>query len=211
MYKTINIVAIFLFVSFASSKSTASEKYFSSASVSLGMMSHSITPNESSLVTTDGTDSSNSEAEAAAAAVSAISLQVNWEFKTEMKKSYYFSGVLPMMSSEGTGVYSTIVGINWYLGDIGTKYSYRNGGQSMTITPSSKYWWGAFIGPGYVVYNTESAKYTDVFFDLGLNGGGFWRWGKDRGFKAEATVSRTTGINTTGIKIGVFVGINQYL
>lgn len=187
------------------------QKFYNSASVSLGMMNHSVTPNESALVSTDGSGSSEESAEAAAAAVSAISLQVNWEFKSELTKSYYVSGVLPMMSAEGTGVYSAVVGINWYFGDIGTKYTYTNGGQTMTITPSSKYYWGAFVGPGYVVYNTESAKFTDIFFDLGVNLGGFWRWGKDRGIRAEATVGRATGINTTGIKMGFFVGISQYL
>ncbi|AYF45485.1 hypothetical protein BALOs_2488 [Halobacteriovorax sp. BALOs_7] len=189
----------------------ATQKFYNSASVSLGMMNHSVTPNESALVSTDGSGSSDESAEAAAAAVSAISLQVNWEFKSELTKSYYVSGVLPMMSAEGTGVYSAVVGINWYFGEIGTKYSYTNGGQTLTITPSSKYYWGAFVGPGYVVYNTESAKFTDIFFDLGVNLGGFWRWGKDRGIRAEATVGRATGINTTGIKMGVFVGISQYL
>lgn len=207
MLKLFSIVTLFIL----STQAIGSQKFYNSASVSLGMMNHSVTPNESALVSTDGSGGSEDSAEAAAAAVSAISLQVNWEFKSELLKSYYLSGVLPMMSAEGTGVYSAVVGMNWYFGEIGTKYSYTNGGQTMTITPSSKYYWGAFIGPGYVVYNTESAKFTDIFFDLGVNLGGFWRWGKDRGIRAEATVSRATGINTTGIKMGVFIGLSQYL
>ncbi|MFG1499834.1 hypothetical protein ABMA70_06440 [Halobacteriovorax sp. XZX-3] len=189
----------------------ANEKFFNSASISLGMMNYSVTPNESTLQNTDGSSTGGESADAAAAAVSAISIQVNWEFKSELKKSYYISGVLPMMSAEGTGVYSTTIGMNWYFGDIGTKYTYTSNGQNLTITPTSKYYWGAFVGPGYVIYNTESAKYSDIFFDLGVNLGGGWRWGKNRTIKAEAAVSRATGIKTTGIKMGVFVGISQYL
>lgn len=201
-----NILILLTFTSI-----NASERYYNNISYTLGMVNHSVTPNESSLVSTDETVVAEDEAEAAAAAVSTISFKLDWEFKTDGKKGYFLNGIVPVMTSQGTGVYSGSVGMNFYFGDLGTKYSFSLNGKTMTMIPTSRYYWGFFTGPGYIVYNTESAKYTDVFFDLGLHAGGIWAWGKEKGYKAEAAVSRATGINTSGIKINLFLGITQYL
>lgn len=202
---------LLIFIALISSPALGKESYSDTISYSLGMVNHSVTPNESSLVATDETTETTDEAEAAAAAVSAISLQVNYEFKTYAQKSYFMAGTFPVMTSEGTGVYSGNIGMNWYFGDLGTRYSYTNNGKTMTITPKSRYYWGASTGVGYVVYNTESAKFTDVFFDLGLHLGAGWAWGKKRAIKVEAGASRATGINTTGIRINAFLGMTSYL
>lgn len=201
-----------LLITLISLSSYAAEKYYNNISYTLGMVNHSVTPNESALVSTDSTvQAEDSSAEAASAAVSTISFKLDWEFQNSGKKSYFLSTIIPVMTSQGTGVYSGSVGMNFYFGDLGTKYTFSLNGKTMTFIPKTRYYWGFFTGPGYVVYNTESAKYTDVFFDLGLHLGGIWAWGKDKGYKAEAGLSRATGINTSGIKMNLFFGITQYL
>lgn len=190
----------------------ANEKYFNTLSYSLGMVSHSVTPNESALVATDSSVTVDEDtSEATSASVSTISFKLDWEFKTTGKMTYYTTAVIPVMTSGGTGVYSGAIGMNFYLSEMGTKYSFSLNGKTMTLIPKTRYYWGFHTGPGYIVYTSESAKYTDVFFDLGLHGGGIWAWGKDKGFKGEVGISRATGINTSGIKFDLFLGINQYL
>lgn len=179
---------------------------------SMGMISHSVTENESTLVQTDDSVQADEEATAAAASsVSAISFNLNWEFKTEQKKSYFVEAYVPMMTTGGAGVFLGGVGMNWYLNDLGSKYTYVQNGTELTIIPTFKYYWGASTGVGYVVYNTESAKKSDVFFDLGIRGGGVYGFSSNKGIKLELGASRATGVATTGIKINFFLGLTQYL
>lgn len=181
-------------------------------SFNMGMISHSVTENESTLTQTDDSvQSEDTTTAAGSSAVSAISFNLNWEFKTEQKKSYFVQAFVPMMTTGGAGVFLGGVGMNWYLNDMGSKYTYVQNGTELTIIPKFKYYWGASTGIGYVVYNTESAKKSDVFFDLGVHGGGVYGIGTNRGIKLEVGASRATGVATTGIKIGFFLGMTQYL
>ncbi|MDD0854241.1 hypothetical protein HBN50_14100 [Halobacteriovorax sp. GB3] len=208
MYKKVFAIGLFL----VGSSSFAKGGFSDVLSYSLGMVNHSVTENASELVQTDDTvDAEEGGVEASSSAVSAISFQLNWEFKSEAKKSYFMTAAVPMMTTGGAGVFTGGVGMNWYLNDLGTKYTYLQNGTEMTIIPSFKYYWGASTGLGYVVYNTESAKKSDVFFDLGVHGGGVYSISDSKGIKAEIGVSRATGVATSGIKFNIFFGMTQYL
>ncbi len=209
---SVRYLLILLFIS--SLNASAEESGFHDVlSFNVGMISHSVTENESSLVSTD--DSSSSDEEEAATStptpVSAISFNLNWEFETSQEKSYFVEAFVPMMTTGGAGVFLGGVGMNWYLNDLGAKYTYMLNGTEFTIIPKLKYYWGASTGIGYIIYNTESAKKSDVFFDLGIHGGGVYGFNNTKGIKFEVGASRATGVATTGIKINLFLGITQYL
>ena len=181
-------------------------------SFNVGMISHSVTENESTLVKTDDTVAEEEDTEdSSATAVSTISFNLNWEFETREDKSFFVEAYVPMMTSGGAGVFLGGVGMNWYLNDLGSKYTYMLNGTELTIIPKFKYYWGASTGIGYVIYNTESAKKSDIFFDLGIHGGGVYGFSNTKGVKFEIGASRATGVATTGIKMNLFLGITQYL
>lgn len=177
----------------------------------IGMVNLSLTENESTIEQTDTSVSVSAPEEQASTAVSSTSFQLQWEFKNQAKKSYFLKGTVPLMSSGGTGVFLGGVGINFYLNPLGSKYSFNIGGSQMVIIPKFKYYWGLSTGLGYVVYNTESAQKSDVFFDLGLQGGAVYGLGKKWGVKSEIIASRATGVTTTGIKTAFLFGATYYL
>ena len=177
----------------------------------IGMVNLSLTENESSIKQTDTTTSVSEPEEQASSAVSSTSFQLQWEFKNKAKKSYFLKGTVPLISSQGAGVFLGGVGVNFYLNPLGSKYSFDIGGSEMTIIPKFRYYWGVSTGLGYVVYNTESAQKSDVFFDLGLHAGAGYSLGKEWGLKGEVIATRATGVTTTGIKTGFLFGATYYL
>lgn len=202
---------ILLTFSFWATSTVAKTGYYDSMSLSFGMVNHSVTENESTLAKTDNTETSATEAKEAAKAVSAISLNANYEFLPTQKRTYFLQANVPMLTTGGAGVFLLGGGVNWYLSDLATKYSYESHGSTIEIVPQLKYYWGFNTGIGYLVYNTESSKKTDLFFDLGLHGGGAYAFSPARSLKMELGLARSTGVATTGFKINIFFGVVQYL
>lgn len=189
----------------------ASSGYYNSMSLSLGMINHSVAENESALKSTDTTETGTEEEKEVPTAVSAISLNIGYEFKVENNRTYFTKGNIPLIAAGGAGVYLLGGGVNWYLSEMASKYSYEINGNRFELTPEITYYWGLNSGIGYLVYNTESSKKSDLFFDLGLHGGGTYSLSSNRSLKGEAGVARSTGVATTGFKINIFIGVVQYL
>lgn len=186
--------------------------YHDMVSYNIGMVNLSVTENESSIKQTDtSVQTSETTSKASSSAVSAISFQLNWEFKTYSQLAYFTKLSVPLMSGQGTGVFGGDIGFNMYLNPLGAKYSYVQNGTTLVIVPKFKYYWGAFGGSGYVVYNTESARKSDVFFNLGVHGGLVYGFDEKWGLKSEIAFSRTTGVATTGIMMNLFLGASYYL
>ncbi|MBT7610105.1 MAG: hypothetical protein HN576_10130 [Bacteriovoracaceae bacterium] len=131
-------------------------------STSVGIFDLSITENTSTLESTDTTvEIENTEAVASKATVT--SFEVNYEFLIYPRKAFYFIAMVPLLSQEGSGIFMGAFGANFYLNSMATVFSYNDKGTSIVITPKFRYYWGASTGIGYVVYNTISAKKSDVF------------------------------------------------
>lgn len=178
-------------------------------SYSIGMVNVNVTENESSLVSTD--DSETEEIEETPSAVSAISFNFNYEFIFEQQRSFFVKATVPMMTTEGAGAYVGGLGFNWYLNDLGTKYSINIGGSEIVMVPKFRYWWGASGSIGYLVYNTESAKKSDVFFDIGIHAGVGYNLGEKWGLRSEATIGKGTGVNTSTMNMSLLVGLTYFI
>lgn len=185
--------------------------FYDSFSVNVGMINQSITETESNIAKTDEVETTTTETKEAAKGVSAISINGNYEFLPTQDRTFFVSGSAPLMSTGGTGVYTFGGGVNWYLSELSTKYSYESRGSIIVITPEFKYYWGLSAGAGYLVYTTESSKKSDLFFDIGAHGGGAYALSQKRSLKLEAGFARATGVATNGFKINIFFGVIQYL
>jgi hypothetical protein len=192
--------------------STISAKEFSGiTSYSVGMVNIGVTENESSLESTDEDVASEEQKKSSAKAVSAISFNLNYEFSFKQKRSYFVKATVPMMTADGAGLFLGGVGFNWYLNDLGSIYKSNIAGSEIVMVPKFRYWWGANAGVGYLVYNTESAKKSDVIFDLGIHGGAGYNFGEKWGMKGEAVVGRGTGVATTTMNIRIFFGLTYFI
>lgn len=176
-----------------------------------GMANASVTENEAGIEQTDDSVQVEELEGAGSSAVSSMSFQLTYEFMHDGRISYFTKITAPLMSGAGTGIFAGSFGFNSYLNDLGTKYTYDLNGNKVVLVPTMRYYWGASGGIGYLVYATESALKSDVFFDLSLHGGGSYSFGENWGLKGELAASRTTGVATTGIKIEFFLGATYFL
>lgn len=185
--------------------------YSNSLNLSFGIVNLSPTINASSLTNTDtGTEAQATTTESAKP-VSVLCVDAKYEFFPTQKRTYFIAGHVPVFSADGAGVYLMSGGVNWYLSDLSSLYSYEKDGSTITIVPAFKYYWGVSTGLGYLIYNTDSAKKSDLFFDLGVHGGGAYALSEERSLTAELGLSRSTGVGTTGFKMNLFFGVVQYL
>lgn len=172
------------------------------------MVNVNVTENASTLVA----DSNGNEvSEASTAAVSVISLNMTYEFQNYVQKSYFLKATAPLISSDGSGMFLGGIGANWYFNSLSSLFSFDDQGSNMTISPTSRYYLGGFAGVGYLVYITDTAKKSDLLFELGLHGGAIFNFKKDWGLRAELGLGRGTGVATSTIGIKAFVGVNYYI
>lgn len=207
MLKVILFSTLMIFSTYTFGKAT----YANVLTTNFGMANVSVTENESNITQTDDSVQVEESTSASSSAVSAISFQLTYEFLHDGTMGYFAKAMAPLMSSAGTGVFAGSFGFNKYLNDLGTKYTYELNGNKVTLVPAMRYYWGASGGLGYLVYSTESATKSDVFFDLSFHGGFSFSMGDNWGLKGELAAARTTGVATTGIKIEVFFGAMYYL
>lgn len=204
-------VILFVLFTVLSIRSYSMADFHSIVTCNVGMSTVSITENESTIEQTDDSVESSNSSSAEASSISAMNFQLGLEFAHDGNMAYIAKAFAPLMSSGGSGLFGTEIGFNMYLNDLGTKLTMNNNGTSVTIVPSFKYYWGAVIGGGYLVYSTESATKSDVYFDLGVHAGMTYSFGDNWGVNLEAGFARTTGVATTGTKMDIVFGASYYL
>lgn len=174
---------------------------------SLGLVNVSINESESTLES----DDPDAIAEAQTTSASVTAFELNYEFLVQEKRSYFAKAIVPITTTGGSGVFLGGIGANFYLNPLASAYSYEENGSSITIRPKFRYYWGGSVGVGNLIYSTDTAKKSDVFFDLSLHGGGIYNFSNDWGARAEASFGRGTGAATSSTAIKIFFGASYYL
>ncbi len=177
-------------------------------SIGIGMVNATLTESQSTLESEDST----TETEVATInPISTISLELSYHFKNYLNKSIYAKTFIPLMSSDGSGYYMAALGITYYLNSISSIFNFNDQGTSLNISPTFRYYVGGYVGGGYLVYNTETAKKSDLVLDLSASGGVDYKVSDEWSIKLDLSAGRLTGINTTGIAITAFLGGTYYL
>lgn len=184
--------------------------FSSSLNSSFGIVNVTVNETESAIESTDA-DVSVEDSEPAATSAAVTAFELNYEFLPSQKRSYFTKAIVPLTAGDGSALFLGGVGINFYLNPMASVYNMKENGNEITIMPKFRYYWGASTGVGYLVYNTESAKKSDVLFDLSLHGGGIYNFGEKWGARAEASFGRGTGAATNTTAIKIFFGASYYL
>lgn len=204
------LLTFVLFFAFHTNIASANQRYSPTLSMGFGIVNMAVNENQSTLTATDP-DVVVPESEAASAAVSATSFSATYEFLQSRKRSFVAQAIVPLMSPDGTGVFQGNIGVNFYLNPLSSKFTVIESGSQLVIKPKLRYFWGASTGIGYLVYTTESAKKSDVFFDLSLHGGGSYTFSNNWGVQGLVSLGRATGSATTSIATKVFLGATYFL
>jgi hypothetical protein len=149
--------------------------------------------------------------EAASGSVSGISASIQYKMASSFKKSYYLTTVFPLLPS-ATGTYLSFGGgMEYYFNDIGSKTGLTNSGTTIQFTPKFRYFAGFEVGGGYLVYTTESAKKTDLLFEIGGLGGIAYSMSNKWAIKTTLNVMKGTGAVTSTMAIRFMIGGTFYL
>ena len=172
--------------------------------ISVGMANISFTESQSGLA-------GENIKQPASGSTSNISLQAFYKFLPGLKRSAYFYSTVPAMSSGQSSYFSAGAGMEFYFNEIGSRMQMSNSGTTIKVTPRLRYFWGFEGGVGYITYLTLTEKKTDFLMDLGLMGGGTYPINEKWCLRAQFTVARGTGINTTTMEMKAFLGGIFYL
>ncbi len=208
------ILVIILSFACAIPSAMAVSNYHQVMTTSIGMVSINVTENASTLAaaaTGSGSSESNTVSTASSATASVISADVTYEFLNYATKSYFIRVVAPLLSSNGAGFFLGGLGVNFYMNSLSSMFTFSDSGTTLMMNPTMRFYWGPSAGLGFVVYNTETAKKSDLIFDLEIHGGGILNFKRDWGLRGEAGISRGTGITSSTIGFKVFVGLSYYL
>lgn len=185
--------------------------YDSSLHYSMGLVNVNVTENASSIKSTDSSVPGSGDAEVASATVSGISGSVSYEEVISHEYTWTRKLVFPLVSSDRSSVYAGLVGFNWYLNGVSSRYIIRLGGSEVKLTPKLRYYIGGSAGLGYVVYNTDSATKNDLFVDLGGHAGGMYTINDRWALVGEFGIGRGTGPIESNINMKILFGASMYL
>jgi hypothetical protein len=214
------LIRVFIIFCISISLAHASGELHQVVNSSIGMINVSLTENESTLeenaavtATQDSSDDGTSTADtgAQAATVSSTSFALNYEFSQTLKRSYFMDVIVPLVGTAGTGVFLGSVGVNFYMNGLSTLFSYKDAGTELTMRPTMRYYWGASTGIGYIVYTTDTAKKSDIYFDLGVHGGVLYNITKKYAMRLNVGVGRGTGVAANSFGVKFFLGMSYPL
>jgi hypothetical protein len=190
---------IFIFMTF-SPLLMAGEKIEEEISYNIGLVNASFAENQTSLTGKNVTTP-------ASGSVSSISGQVSYKFSPGLSNSYYFNGTFPLLPNPQGTYFGAHIGSEFYFGSSsGSKVNYINSGTSIKLKPKNLYFWSLEGGLGYLVYQTLTAKKSDLLLDIGANLGMLYSLSAKWRLRATAGVARGTGVATTTMEIKPFVG-----
>jgi hypothetical protein len=146
--------------------------------------------------------------EASSGSVSSISGQIQYKFAPGLERSFYFSGTFPLLPNPTGSYFGAHYGAEFYFGSSsGSKISFSHSGTSVKLKPKNLYFWSLEGGLGYLIYNTETAKKTDMLLDIGGNLGILYTLSEAWRIRATLGMTRGTGVATTTMEMKAFFGV----
>ena len=175
----------------------------------LSFVSVAFTEKESSLEN-DG-DEITAPAAAQSGSFSAISLDFRYQFSSTPKRSYFFSGLVPVLNASGAGLFMGSFGINFYFSSLSSMLSLGMNNSEILVIPKWRFYWGGSVGAGYMVYLTSAQKKSDILIDLSLRVGVNYTFKKVWGISGEGSIGNGTGMLTSTLNTKFFIGVSYFL
>ena len=205
-----NIKRLGLYILVSSIYSTlALSKFDNAFNYSLGLVNSSITETDSSITSTDTVSATDDEL--SSSELSVISQGFGYEYAYNNEFTGVVKAIVPLVTADGTGVFAASVGVNWYLNGMSSRYVLKLNNNEIKMVPKLRYYVGGGVGLGYLAFTTESAKKTDVSFELMGHAGGSYAIDDDWTALGQFVIGKGTGVTTSSINIAILFGIGYYL
>lgn len=181
--------------------------YHQSITANFGLVNFNLTENASNLTGED----TDAVSQGGTSSSSIFSFDLLYEFQNYATHSLFVKATGPLISSDNSGYFLGSIGVNKYFNSLSTLFTFSDQGSRLSIKPKMRYYIGAGFGVGFLVYNLEDAKKSDVVFDIDIHGGLSYTFGDRWGIRSELGVSKGTGIATSSYVIKGLLGINMFL
>ncbi len=173
-------------------------------SFSIGSISTTYTEQESQIKPSDGTTTETTAPASGTAA--SMPLDVEFEYFTTLKRSYFVRGGGPVMASTPDRTFYVTAGANFYFSSVGSPLYVSDQRMQLKMAPKFRYYAGPHLGGAYLVYNTKSATKNDVIIELGGQGGVIYSISPKWGLRAEANISRGIGALVSSMTMKILLG-----
>ena len=183
-------------------KAFADIDYMDQVSVSFGMVNSSYSQNESSF---------NEGATLANGAVSVISINLNYELFKARQNSHLFKISLSGIAGEVSKYYNLGYARRYYFGSVGTRIIQSDNAVKVKMVPKSRYYLGYDIGTYYMVYETKTEVRSDIGLEAGGHAGFLWSVDSLKSYKAQISIVKGTGVETTSINTQLFFGMSFFI
>ncbi len=178
---------------------------------SFGIYGSSLTENDSSISQTDTSVEVNDAVTSSTSEISAISNHFQYEYVYNSEYTLTTGALFPLISSDGTGVYSLDFGGNWYLNGVSSRFRFSINNNEFKMVPKLRYYVGGSIGLTYEIFTPASAKKTDVLFNNTARGGGYYSLNDDYSIKSELNIGRGSGVITSSTNFGILIGVSKFI
>jgi hypothetical protein len=170
--------------------------------VALGMVNSSFSQQE---------DVFSKSATTFSGSVAVISLDLCYEIFTSRKRSYFFRGTASGIAGEVSKYYAISSGQRFYFGADGVSGIYIDPSIKITINPVFRYYAGWAVGIFSTIYEPGEGVRSDIGIEIGGFGGILYSKSKTVSYKAELTILKGTGIETTTMDMQVFFGATFFI
>ncbi len=200
---------IIIFLLLASANAFGDAKLPAQLSFCIGSVSTNYSETASKLVATDGTTGTTVTPYSGTA--SSMPIDVEFEYFSNLKKSYFLKGGGPVMASTPDRYFYFATGINFYFSPIGSPTYVSDERIEIKLAPKFRYYAGPNIGASYLIYNTKSQIKNDMIVELGLQGGAIYSINSKWGVKAEGAFSRGIGALLSSMTMKILLGTTYNL
>ncbi len=186
-----------------------SQSFRKKLSFSMGINNTSITLQGSTLKTNQNAPASsidNSDPEASSVIISSV----EYDLYNDVDKSYVISTILPLIG-EDTSYFQVGVGLRYFFKSLSSTLNYEKEGSSLQMKSKLKYFAGANLSTGYLVYKTAFSKKNDIIFSLEGEGGLYYDITDKYALRGSFVLSKGFGVETSTFATRLLLGLTIYM
>lgn len=152
------------------------------------------------------------EKNAQSGSASILSLNLTRQIPFDSNQSVFIRGMTPAFTGESR-LFLAGGGYSYFFGDtIISDTEITLGEGKITVQPGFRYYVGVQSDVGYLFYTSETARKTDLVFELGGHAGALYRWRDKMDIHAQVEFSQGIGsvANTTNLRYFLGLGFQLF-
>lgn len=196
-HRSLAFIIVFLFTN----NLVAKVEYRDQLGVSLGFLTQAYTQQAAAF---------DSDRKLSSGSASLFSGDLTYEFFSQRQKSFFLRFTGSGIAGEVSKYYFLGVGQRFYLGADGTNAKFKDEKVNIETNPLFRYYYGWDLGVTSFIYETSTDVRTDLGVEFGGHVGTLYASDKKTSYKAELTLKRGTGVETSSLNVAFLFGVSYF-